>query len=128
MDAIDCIRLYDGVRAGLTVLTARGVVMGIVTNLPKWLVYPILCELTLERYFKTSVFAARKPAPQGLLSAVECLGRTNAAVYYLGDMANDALAAQRANLPFAWAAYGYGVRRPSNVAAVIRRFDEVLAL
>jgi phosphoglycolate phosphatase len=74
LGAVEYIRLYDGVAAGLTLLAARGVVMGLVTNLPKWLVYPILCELALERYFKSSVFAARKPSGQGLISAVECLG------------------------------------------------------
>jgi HAD superfamily hydrolase (TIGR01549 family) len=128
LGAVGCIRLYHGVAEGLTALSERGVAMGVVTNLPRWLIRPILCELDLERYFKVSVFAARKPAPRGLLSAVECLGGTNGAMYYLGDMETDAEAARRANVPFAWAAYGYGVHRPNDVAALIRRFDEVLVL
>jgi phosphoglycolate phosphatase len=122
------IKLYDGVAEGLTALMQRSVAMGVVTNLPKWLIHPILCELDLKRYFRISVFAAGKPKAGRLVSAVDCLPTSNGVIYYMGDMPTDAEAARRARVPFAWAAYGYGINRPGDVAAVIKRFDEVLVL
>ncbi len=128
-DAIGTLVLYPGVRETLDVLRERQISLGIATNLPRWLAEPILEALKLATHFPVCVYAARKPGAIGIRTAVQQLGLDLASVvFYVGDTLKDALAAERAELPFAWAAYGYGDSRPDSAEAVLRTFDEVLNL
>jgi len=45
-----------------------------------------------------------KPAPESVLAAVERLGAEPARALFVGDSRRDAVAAERAGVPFAWAA------------------------
>jgi HAD superfamily hydrolase (TIGR01509 family) len=122
------LKLYEGVSDGLKMLEARSKRMGIVTNLPKWLVQPILRKLNLERCFEVSIYAARKPAPTGLLKAAQYFRVDIGEIYYVGDMPNDSEAACRAGLRFAWASYGYSSQQPAGATLVINSFVELTNL
>jgi phosphoglycolate phosphatase len=123
------LKLYPTVRESLHTLAAMGVPMGVVTNLPEWLVGPILDRFGFSELFSVREFRASKPSPTALTRAAEGVspGEVNS-VYYVGDQEQDARAAADAGLAFAWASYGYGRARPKGTAAVLRTFRDVLAL
>jgi phosphoglycolate phosphatase len=126
---VEQLRLYPRVRSTLQQLDARGTPMGIVTNLPAWLVAPILEDLNLDGFFATVKFGAAKPNPQPLCTAITELGlEPNGTVYYAGDQPRDAEAARNAGVRFAWASYGYGTSRPPHTAAILKIFSDVLEL
>jgi HAD superfamily hydrolase (TIGR01509 family) len=127
--AISELRLYPGVSQTLQILNERPVPLGVVTNLPAWLVRPLLDKSAVITYFATQICAAGKPNPSGLIRALGEMGRhRDASVFYVGDTVNDAQAATNAGVSFAWASYGYGPERPPNPTAVLSRFSEVLDL
>ncbi len=125
--------LYPGVREALDELARRATPRAVVTNLPGRLVLPILEGLGLDHHFAAVIHAGnchfRKPHPGPLNAALEQMKiSVSNRVFYVGDMATDAEAADRAGLAFAWASYGYGDQCPSQASRVLRRFGEVLAL
>jgi HAD superfamily hydrolase (TIGR01549 family) len=122
------LKLYEGVSDGLKMLEARGKRMGIVTNLPRWLVQPILRKLNFERRFDVSIYAAGKPKPTGLLKAAQYFRVNIGEIYYVGDMPYDAEAACHAGLRFAWASYGYSSQQPAGTTLVINSFVELTNL
>jgi HAD superfamily hydrolase (TIGR01549 family) len=128
-DAVAELRLYPDVPEVLRELGERGALTGVVTNLPKRLVEPVLGDLGLLSHFATTIYAARKPGAGGLHRALSelCRGIDNT-VFYVGDTEVDALAAERAGISFAWASYGYSETRPPHTAAVLGRFADVLEL
>jgi phosphoglycolate phosphatase len=128
-DSLGDLRLYPETRETLQRLRLRGTPAGIVTNLPKWLVEPILSELNIRQYFDAVVYAARKPYPTGLIKAINDLSlNADDDVYYVGDMPTDAQAAAFAGVSFAWASYGYGDQCPPNTDAILSSFSDVLGL
>lgn len=130
---ISTLSLYPGVRRGLEEMSKRSIPYGIVTNLPGWIVLPMLRSLGLRDYFGAIVDYGtprrRKPHPEPLLIAVRELGiAASPATWYVGDSSNDCQAANAAGLSFAWASYGYGQQRPPGADKIVNRFRQVLAL
>jgi phosphoglycolate phosphatase-like HAD superfamily hydrolase len=123
------ITVFPGVRETLGQLQKRGTALGIATNLPGWLIEPILTGLDLKGYFRHCVYAAAKPGGKRLRLGIKqlCVTRTGS-IYYVGDTKGDAIAAARAGVLFAWAAYGYGLVQPPNTTTVLTHFSEILAL
>lgn len=130
---ISRLSLYPGVRSGLQELSERSIPTGIVTNLPEWIVLPMLRSLRLLDYFKAIVDYGkprrRKPHPDPLVIAMQELGVARSRTsWYVGDSIHDCQAAHSAGLSFAWASYGYGRQRPPGVDKVVSRFRQVLIL
>lgn len=123
------LRLYPDVSEVLCCLSRRHIPMGIVTNLPKWLVEPPLRSLGMVHYFATCEYAAGKPSPQGLLKALAGMRQQpDASVLYVGDSQTDATAASRAGVSFAWASYGYAKECPSSASFVLDSFSDLLKI
>lgn len=121
--------LYDGVLGGLEQISANGWKLGIVTSLSERIAGPALANLGIDSFFRTKKFAARKPSPSSLLTALSDLGETSDRRHcYVGDTAADAGCAARAGVTFAWASYGYGVVEPTTQMKVLREFRDVLSV
>jgi phosphoglycolate phosphatase-like HAD superfamily hydrolase len=103
--------------------------MGAVTNLPKWLVGPALKNLGMIHHFAACEYAAHKPSPSGLLKALAGMRQQpSACVIYVGDRQEDATAAARAGVSFAWASYGYGDHCPPSASVVLGSFSDLLKI
>ena len=127
------IDLYEGVRQTLDCLRERGILIGIVSNLPGWLVRPLLQSTGIENYFTATATprwgVPAKPKPHGLRWVLNKMERdANARTWFVGDGAVDAEAAAAAGVQFAWASYGYDTVAPPGTAKVLERFDDVLRL
>jgi HAD superfamily hydrolase (TIGR01509 family) len=123
------LRLYPDVSEVLYCLSQRHIAMGVVTNLPKWLVEPSLRGLGMTHHFATCEYAAKKPSPAGLLKALVGMHQEpNASVLYVGDSPTDATAASRAGVSFAWASYGYTKECPASVSFVLDSFSDLLRI
>lgn len=123
------LQLYPGVREGLAELQRWSMPLGVVTNLPGWLVEPILSRIGLARYFAGTAVAARKPQPAGILRVLDVLGvEPDPGVFFVGDSRLDAEAARRAGVSFGWASYGYESVPPEAITVELREFLEVLEL
>lgn len=126
---VDSLKMYDGVLSSLQQLLEFGHKLGIVTSLPKGIAGPALAELGLRRFFEVSKFAARKPNPNSLLTALADLGQSAQTWNcYVGDTCSDATCAARAGVTFAWASYGYGMVKPPGEIRVLQQFSDVVAL
>jgi phosphoglycolate phosphatase len=127
--AVAGIRVYPDVRETLEDLRGQARPLGVVTNLPGWLIEPILIDLKLVQFFDSLIYAARKPGPGGINRALSSLGlHADELVFYVGDMPSDAQAAGRAAISFAWASYGYADGCPTGTAASLEKFSDVLSL
>ena len=120
---------YDGVVAGLQQLTDVGRKLGVVTSLSESIARPALEHLGLDRFFRASAFAARKPNPAQLLAALADLGEEpDRRHYYVGDSSTDAECAARAGVAFAWASYGYGKVETNDTTDLLEGFSDVVEL
>jgi HAD superfamily hydrolase (TIGR01509 family) len=121
--------LYPGVSKTLRALKDRGTPLGVVTNLPNWLVQALLKKSNLNSSFDTLVCAAGKPRPGGLARALSAMRRNaDPDTFYVGDRPSDAEAAVNAGISFAWVSYGYGKKRPAGANVALAHFSEVLDL
>ena len=132
-DSAGSLELYQRVRETLDSLGESGTLIGAVSNLPGWLVRPLLRSTGVEKYLVATVTPRRgvpaKPKPHGILRCLREMGReADARTWFVGDGAADAGAAKAAGVLFAWAAYGYELEMPPGTARVLERFDEVLRL
>ncbi|MDE0001134.1 MAG: HAD-IA family hydrolase [Rhodospirillaceae bacterium] len=130
---ITSLQFYDGVLPTLEKLRVLGTTMGVVTNLPGWLAKPLATATGIEDYFDVFVTprwgVPAKPNPHGTSGALQEIGQENyEQVWFVGDGEVDAKAANRADLNFAWASYGYETRKPPQTDIVLERFEEVLDL
>ena len=127
------VNLYEGVLPTLDGLRARGTPIGIVTNLPGWLVRPLL-EATGIGEYAAAVATPRagvpaKPKPHGIRRVLAEMGReADLGSWFVGDAAVDAEAAEAAPVRFAWASFGYESEMPPGAGKVLACFDEVLDL
>ena len=127
------VELYEGVLPTLDELRARGTPIGIVTNLPGWLVQPLLESTGIGEY-AVAVATPRpgvpaKPKPHGIRRVLTGMGReADLGTWYVGDAAVDAEAAEAAPVRFAWASFGYESEMPPGTVKVLACFDEVLDL
>jgi HAD superfamily hydrolase (TIGR01549 family) len=130
-DHADRIRGFDGAQEVMRALRARGVATAVVTSVPGWLAEIALKRLGLFEYMESVISASsgrgRKPGPGPVLGALEEIGLAPSRDHvYIGDGVNDALAARRAGVRFAWASWGYGAVDDADV--VLASLGEVLAL
>lgn len=124
---------YPGVPETLEQLSDRGVPLGVVTNLPSWMVSPMLRAAAIDPLFDSVVHYGRarkpKPNPEPIRLALDELGvEPVEEVWYVGDSPSDCRAATEAGISFAWAAYGYTDQPPADCTARIREFSEVAEL
>ena len=126
------LQLYGGVLRALGQIQKRKDLIGVVTNLPGWLVLPLLEATGIEKYLDAVVTPQRgvpaKPSPRGIWKALECLDcKADPDTWYVGDSTADAKAAKAARISFAWASYGYE-DKPPEASQILKSFDEVLQL
>jgi phosphoglycolate phosphatase len=124
---------YPGVRETLERVREQEIPLGAATNLPRWIAEPMLECLRLRSAFVSLVDWGRtrrhKPHPEPILEALADLCvEPSADTWYIGDSASDGVAAARAGISFAWAEYGYGIEPPSEAAAIVSQFADVLEL
>ena len=129
----DSIKLYEGVLHTLDSLQEKGTLIGIVSNLPGWLVRPLLRSTGIEKYIAATVTpqwgVPAKPNPRGTRRVLNKMGcDADVRTWFVGDGAVDAEAATAAGVQFAWASYGYFAEAPPCTAKVLDRFDDVLRL
>ncbi len=126
-------QLYEQVIPTLDRLRARGTPLGIVTNLPGWIVRPLL-EATGIGSYAAAIATPRagipaKPKPHGLRSVLaELKLEVDMGIWFVGDGNIDAAAAEAASVRFAWASFGYGSEVPNSTDKVLMSFDELLDL
>ena len=130
---ITSLQFYDSALPTLEELRGLGTTMGVVTNLPGWLAKPLVKATGIEDYFDVIVTprwgVPPKPSPRGTSRALQAMGRDNCEqIWFVGDGAVDAMAANEAGLNFAWASYGYETSEPSQINVVLERFEDVLDL
>ena len=106
--------------------------MGVVTNLPGWLVTPMAEATGIDKYFGVIMTprpgVPAKPQPHGIRKALREMGREPDHTWFVGDGAADAEAAKTAAVSFAWASYGYESTAPSGTEIVLLAFKDVLGL
>lgn len=127
------LRLYDGALLTLDNLQKRATSMGVVTNLPGWLVKPMVEWTGIAAYFESIVTPRRgvqsKPKPHGIRRALKEMGREiDFHTWMVGDGTVDAEAAEAAGVQFAWASYGYETVEPAGTETVLHSFEDVLGL
>ena len=129
---LDAPPLYEGVAATLRDLADRGIRLGIVTNLPKWLYAPMLTSHGDALPFETAVGwsdSRRKPNPDSLELAMKRLEiDPTPQDWYVGDTDSDAQAALAAGMSFAWAAWGYGPTCPNGASRCLEMPEEIAEL
>jgi phosphoglycolate phosphatase len=130
---IDRLVLVDDVHLTLDSLAQRGVRLGVVTNLPSWMVEPMLAFTELRSFFSVVVdwgtCPRRKPNPDPILHALEVLGvEPSDRAWYAGDSESDGRAAKEAGIAFAWAAYGTDEDEPDGTDLVLDRFGDLASL
>lgn len=127
------IELYERVIPTLDQLRVRGTPICIVTNLPGWLVQPLLQSTGVGEHITAIATPGAgkpaKPSPLGIwrvLSQIEL--EANPKIWFVGDEATDAEAAKAASVRFAWASFGYGANEPHGTDKVLMHFGEALDL
>ena len=113
-NSVASLRLYDGALRTLEDLTDRETSMGVVTNLPGWLVTPLVQATGIAGYFAAIVTpragVPAKPKPHGILRALQEMGREgDVHTWMVGDGVADAAAAEGG-----WCAFRLGVLRIRN--------------
>lgn len=96
--------IFPEVPATVKTLKACGLALGIVSTKFRYRIMTTLQREGLAQAFDVIVggedVSAHKPAPEGLLKAVERLGYALNESLYVGDSVTDAEAARRAGMPF----------------------------
>lgn len=127
------LNLYDGVEQTLKTLVARKTRLGIVSNLPGWLVRPLLIAKDIDQHFNAVATpkwgVPRKPNPHGIERVLQELdSEPGARTWYVGDGCEDSKAAGAAGVEFAWASYGYHTSSAIHSSYVLESFEDVLLL
>ncbi len=130
---VERLELYPGVRKTLRKLTDRGCKLGVATSLSGKIAEPALMGLDLTDFFHAVVHAgncrAAKPSPRPLQLAQKLMEIEDVEkAFFVGDSEKDAYASLAANLPFAWASYGYTEEAPRNTHIILQDFTEVISL
>jgi len=101
---LDLTILLDCVPETVALLKQRGFALGILSNKFRYRVMGVLGREHLSRSFGVVVgaedVATLKPAPEGLLMALQRLGSSPSAALYVGDSLTDAETAARAGVHF----------------------------
>jgi HAD superfamily hydrolase (TIGR01549 family) len=125
--------LYAGALETIGKLFERETPLGAVTNLPAWMVDPILACKGLDGMLGSVVTfgrtARKKPWPDPLLLCCEELNvSADGDCWYVGDTEGDGEAARRAGLSFGWASWGYGEHAPAASDLTLSRFADIAGL
>ena len=95
----------------LSSLKARGIAVGIMTNKPEFLTFPLLTHIaelaTIETVVCGDTLKVAKPHPEPLLLVAEKLGVAAHECIYVGDAERDIIAAKSANMISAAAMWGF---------------------
>jgi phosphoglycolate phosphatase len=120
---LDTTRPYDGIPQALAALTARGVVLSVLTNKPAVMSRTILDGLELLPCFAAVIggdsLAVRKPDPAGIDCLLAATRTSRARTLLVGDSLIDVTTAHAAQVAFCGVAWG--LRRADLVAARIER-------
>lgn len=126
------LKCFSGVREALGELANRGVGLGAVTNLPRWMALPMIASVELEKVLAHVVTwgdtARHKPYPDPLCLAADRLGVPAAESWYVGDEPSDQLAAAAAGMNFAFAGWGCSEEFLRGRTRVLRSAAEFVAL
>jgi phosphoglycolate phosphatase len=129
-------RPYDGVWEVLACCQRRGLALDLATNKPLKISTAILAHRKLDHYFRSILavdsihppFAGKAEIIRHLLTIHDL----NAGeVLYVGDSAEDALAAKACGVLFVWAAYGYGRLKEEDRGAffgAVHKLGDLMAL
>lgn len=125
--------LYPAALSTITELCESETPLGAVTNLPAWMVDPMLACHGLDEMLSSVVTfgrtARKKPWPDPLLLCCQELEvDADSECWYVGDTDGDCTAAQRAGLSFAWASWGYGGQAPGGSDATLSSFSDIAEL
>lgn len=103
------VAVYDGVKAALQALQTRGAQLAIMTSKRRFEYDRDVVHEGLAPYFSQAVVAEDvahgKPAPDGILLAMQRLGADPASTVYVGDTLYDVEAAHAAQVEFGLAAW-----------------------
>jgi phosphoglycolate phosphatase len=129
MDNLDVLRFYPRVPGTLRQLEDAHLKMGIVTSKDQLRTNAILAMLpvTFSCVHAPDGKMRGKPAPDHLLMAMAQTGVDPAETLYIGDMAADYEAAERAGIDYAHAAWGYG-QTPADNCWVLSGMQDLLEL
>ena len=125
-------RLYDGCRAALETLAARGHVLIVCTNKPERHARRLLDALSIAPMFGAiagvDTFAFCKPDARHLTMAIEAAGGDARHAVMIGDSHVDVSAARNAGIPIVCVSFGYtsvpvAELRPDRI---IDRYDELV--
>ncbi|MDP9454435.1 MAG: HAD family hydrolase [Actinomycetota bacterium] len=126
------LRLYPEVEYALEHLAQMEIALGAVTNLPRWMARPMLTVSGLASLLGTVIdygaTSRRKPQPDPLLEACRRIGCAPGRTWYVGDHPDDATAAARANMPFAWASWGYTPTAPPTAQRLLESPSDIRTL
>jgi putative hydrolase of the HAD superfamily len=108
---LDSIEAYDGVRETLEELKTRGLTLALVTDADEDNAMKRLNKTDLKKYFdifiSTDMTGKKKPAPDGLLLAIEKLGLKTEEIILVGDsLRRDIDPAKKLGMVTVYAAYG----------------------
>lgn len=125
--------LYKGADKMLESIESRGVPLGIVTSLPKWIATPLLDWSQIQKYFSCLVHYGstrkHKPRPDPIKKALSELNLTpSPSVMYIGDSEVDLQAALSSGIQFTFASFGYGHIKDHGYTRRISCLSEVLEL
>ena len=102
---VDLTALFDGVPETIKQLKHRGLLLGIVSTKYRRRIAAVLQRERLREFFDAVIGGEdvlnHKPAPDGLLKAVERLRCAPSRSLYVGDSVTDAETARQADVPFA---------------------------
>lgn len=122
--------LYPGVRAGLDLLRAHAIPLGVVTNKPRHFTERLLDCLQIRPAFAAVVAGddglRRKPHGDMLLAACAQLTAPAEDTLMIGDSANDVDAARAAGCHVWCVPYGYNEGRPAQTLACDRAIATVV--
>ncbi|ESP91050.1 MULTISPECIES: HAD family hydrolase [Pseudoalteromonas] len=102
---------FDGITDMLKSLYAQDIAVGIVTNKPEFLTFPLLAKIDALKDIKAVVcgdtLKVAKPHPEPLLYAAKKLGVTATQCTYVGDAQRDIEAAKAAKMRSVTALWGF---------------------
>jgi len=125
---MDLVTIYRGAEASLEAMSVSGLKLGILTSKDSHRTGIALARLPV--HFATVQAPDKryrgKPAPDQLLVAMAETHTDPIRVVYVGDMAADFEAAQRAGIDYIHADWGYG-KAPDGNCTVLKQFGDLLS-
>jgi phosphoglycolate phosphatase len=124
---------YSGASEVLSHCQSRSIDLYVATNKPLRISEAILDNLKLDHYFR-SILALDSVQPpftgktEILWHLLKSSQLNPAETWFVGDSPEDAAAAAECEVPFVWAAYGYGQLDPKDVKSAFRTIQALTEL